>query len=129
MKTASPVTSRVLERALTLSILATVFFLLAVPARPQNPNGSMNGTITDASEAVVAGAEVTLTQAARNITLRASSEAYGTYSFPNLEPGLYDLTVSAPRFLTATQKAIPIDVGRQVRVDVRLEIGSLRCRR
>ena len=88
METASLVASRVLDWALTLSIPATVSFLLLVtPARSQNTNGMISGTITDASDAVVPGAQLPLTQAAHGITLRTTSEMHGAYSFPNLEPG------------------------------------------
>ena len=68
METASPVTSRVLDWALALSTLATVSFLLAAPAWSQNSNGMISGTITDASDAVVPGAAVTVNLSAHNVT-------------------------------------------------------------
>ena len=127
METAPPVTRRVLEWALTWWLSATtVLFLLLVPAAvwPQNPNSTISGTITDASDAAIPGAEISLTHPARNIRLKTVSGAFGSYSFPNLEPGSYDLTVSAARFGAATRKQITVGVSRQIRIDVKLDIGT-----
>src|SRR5690349_16275838 len=52
-------------------------------------NGSISGTVTDSTGAVIAGANMTLTNIATSARLTASTDAAGFYQFPNLPPGNY----------------------------------------
>lgn len=100
--------------------------LLLLPALAfgQSLNSSISGTVTDASGAVVPGAEMTLTSVARQISAKATSGSDGLYSFPNLIPGTYDLKVSAKGFKPVSHKNLEVSVSQNARVDVRLEVGT-----
>ena len=72
------------------------FFSLAGLA--QNANSSIKGTVTDTHGAVVSGATVTLSNVGTNQSLSTTSNADGFYTFVNLAPANYKLSVSASGF-------------------------------
>src|SRR3989442_1670776 len=79
--------------------------LMASAALAQNA-GSMRGTVTDSSGAVVPGASVTLTNDATKFARRAVSDSKGGYFFASVEPGAYTLTVEIQGFKTREVKGI-----------------------
>jgi hypothetical protein len=90
----------------------------------QSMNATISGTVSDASGAVVPGAEVTLTNVARNVSVKTTSASDGLYSFPNLVPGTYELKVTAAGFKPVVQRNIEVTVSQLARNDVRLEVGT-----
>ncbi len=90
----------------------------------QSQNSSISGTITDATGAVVPNADLTLTSVQRQTSVIAKSNSSGLYSFPNLEPGTYELKVTSVGFKPVLQRNITVTINQIVRVDVRLEVGS-----
>ena len=77
-------------RAITL--LSFLLFILA-PAFAQLSTGSMSGTVTDATGAVVARAKVTATHDSTGRALETVTSEGGLYAFPNLDVGAYTLTI------------------------------------
>ena len=90
----------------------------------QSQNSGISGTVTDPSGATVPGAEMTLTSLERQTTAKATVGSDGLYAFPNLEPGAYELKVSAPGFKAFTQTGITLVVNQIARLDVKLEVGT-----
>jgi hypothetical protein len=90
----------------------------------QSQNSGISGTITDPTGAVVAGAELTITSRSRNTTARAMTGSDGLYSFPNLQPGDYEMKVSAAGFKPLVQTGISLLVNQSARIDLKLELGS-----
>ncbi len=71
--------------------LLLLLVLFSTPLWSQAANGSLTGIVVDETAGVVPGAEVTLTsQASEKSFTKVSSEG-GTFTFPALVPGLYDL--------------------------------------
>ena len=100
--------------------------LLAAPAvRAQVLYGSLVGTVQDSSGAVVPAATVTATHTGTGQVHTTTSSSTGGYSLPNLLPGAYDLTVTAPGFRAFTQKNVNVTVNTVRREDVRLELGQV----
>jgi hypothetical protein len=66
--------------------------------------GSVSGMVVDQSGAVVAGAVVKLARGDKSIEARTDDN--GQYSFANISPGLFELTVSAPTFATQTSPGV-----------------------
>src|SRR5258706_5436461 len=66
-----------------------------------SPTGSISGTLKDPSGAVVPGARLTLVGKATGTRLTATSDANGSYQFPQLTPAEYTLTAEANRFKKA----------------------------
>jgi hypothetical protein len=92
----------------------------------QSQNSSISGQVTDPSGAVIVGAVVTVTSAERQSTGKVTTAADGRYSFPNLEPGAYELQVEAAGFRTFVQRGITLVANQTVRIDPGLQVGEAR---
>src|SRR5688572_29560571 len=107
-------------------VVALLSLLPVAPLMAQTATtASLSGRITDAQGAVVPGATITLTDRATTQARTAVSDSAGRYAFPNVRPGLYDLSVTLPGFKTATRTGLIFEVTRAVTQDVMLEIGGL----
>ena len=87
--------------------------------------GVISGIITDPNGAVVPGVTVIATEEATGIRSTAVTDAKGFYSFPTLAIGTYDVTVSHPGFRDFRENAITLNVNGAVRVDVKLQVGTV----
>jgi hypothetical protein len=109
-----------------LAILCTAFALALLSPqtlRAQADLGSIGGTVTDVTGAVVAAAKVTVTNnetGAQRVTVTNST---GGYSVNQLNPGSYQLSIAASGFATALQK-ISVTVGSQNSINVKLAVAS-----
>ena len=97
---------------------------LFTPVHAQVAGGTLLGTVTDGSGAVVAGAQITIQDIATGILRTAPTNGSGSYSAPNLLPGTYSITVSAAGFATEVQSGIEITVGSQILINVKLKPGT-----
>jgi hypothetical protein len=86
--------------------------------------GQVVGTVMDASGAAIAGAEVTLTDTATNEPRTSMSNDAGRYVFPNIPPGIYNITINKPGFRLAKLTDQQVVVAETRTYDVKLEIGS-----
>ena len=94
-------------------------------AQSEIGSATLNGVVTDPSNAVVAGAKVTVHSAATGLTRSMETTNAGLYRFGGLPAGNYDLTIEAPGFKTAAQKEILLTVGAVVTIDAKLEVGGI----
>jgi hypothetical protein len=85
--------------------------------------GSVSGVVRDQSGAVIAGAELLLVNPGQQTEYRTHSDKWGSFSFPNLPVGQYDLTISAPGF-TTERKTLTIDADSALDADAKLAIGT-----
>ncbi len=102
---------------------AVTSFLLLLPAAAQT-SGTLRGSVKDPSDAVVPNAKVTATQQATKVTRSSNTDAAGSFVFPVLPVGAYDLEVEAGGFKKYQQKDINIDIGRVAVVEVKLTVGA-----
>lgn len=105
--------------------LCFVLFLTIGSALAQvGGTGSIQGTVTDPSGGVVAGATVTATNAATGQeTTRTTTDA-GFFAITLLTPGDYSLTVKAAGFQTLTEPHVVVDALATVGVSPKLQIGA-----
>ena len=101
--------------------LMTVVFSLSLAAQGV---GTIDGTVLDASDAAVPGAPIVLKNVATGVTANGSSSQEGYFTFSDLTPGEYSLTVSASGFKEWQQGSIVLAVGQHVTVRPRLEVGA-----
>src|SRR5436190_1993418 len=87
--------------------------------------GTILGTITDSSSAVVAKAKVTVTNTATSINQVTESNDDGNYTVPYLRPGTYRITVEAAGFQKAVVDNINLAVDQNVRVDAIMKAGTV----
>ena len=99
-------------------------FALQVPANCQVLYGSMVGTATDPSGAVIPAATVTATSTGTGQTRSDTTDSSGRYNLTNLLPGTYDLSVVAKGFQTLKQSGINITPNTVQRVDVQMQVGA-----
>jgi hypothetical protein len=105
---------------LTGSLLATG----AVSAFAQSPTGSIAGTVTDASGAIVPNAKVVIKNQDTGQTQNLTSDGGGRYVAPQLTPGQYSVQVTAAGFTPSQQDNITINVQETHPVDIKLSVGS-----
>src|SRR5947209_13105209 len=116
------------RRTIRLSSWAAALFCVAAfafPATAQSNKGTIVGTVTDPNGAVVKGAKVTATNVATNKTGEATTGDSGTYTIPELDPGLYRVTVDAQGFSQAAVEQVKIDTSSRQAVDVVLTAGNV----
>lgn len=87
--------------------------------------GSITGLVADPQGASVPGADVVLTDMATNGKQTTSTNDSGRYTFPVVNPGLYDIIVSKTGFKVAKMAQQKISIGVVLTVNVTLEVGSL----
>jgi hypothetical protein len=87
--------------------------------------GSITGTVTDSTGAVIPNAEVQVTNQGTNVSRAVNSGDSGTFEVPNLNAGTYKVTSKAAGFKTFTVEGIDVAALRTVRVDVRMEVGEV----
>lgn len=109
-------------RSAVLAVFAT-FNLVSLQA--QVDTGSITGTVTDTSGAVVSGAKVTLLNEGTGASLSNTVGATGNYEFSPVRIGLYTIDAAAKGFKTEVQKHIPVDASARVLVNLKLEPGSV----
>ncbi len=107
-------------------LLAVLLLLaLAAPASAQVLYGSIVGTVTDQTDAVVPKATVTITNKATGLSRETTSDEAGRYSLLTVLAGSYDLKVTASGFKVQTRTDVAVTINTVSRVDLRLEVGGL----
>jgi hypothetical protein len=91
----------------------------------QSERGNITGVVTDATGAVVPNAAVVITSRATNIPESVSTTSSGDYNAPNLAPGNYQVVITAAGFKRFVASDVTLTAGSTVRVDGRLEIGTV----
>ena len=107
-----------------LSSLAIVILLVATLPLRAATGGSISGTLTDASGAVIPEAILSLVNITQRTTYQAVSGRQGLYCFPNLPVGHYELTISATRFATQRRTNLTVDTDSALRVDAKLSVAT-----
>ena len=87
--------------------------------------GTILGTVTDTSGAIVSNAKVTVTNTAKNVALQTVTSSAGDFNAPSLNPGTYKVVVEAPGFQKSVTNTITLTVDQKVRVDVSLKPGAV----
>jgi hypothetical protein len=90
----------------------------------QVAGASLSGTVTDPSGATISGAQILVKNLATGVTRDLQSGVAGFYAVPNLLPGTYEVTVSAPGFATAVRTGITLTVGAQQVLNLALSVGA-----
>ncbi|HEY2467705.1 MAG TPA: TonB-dependent receptor [Terracidiphilus sp.] len=102
--------------------LLTVF--CAISARAQYEDGSLTGTIHDATGAVLSNATVSVTNLNTGIVTKVMTNGSGDYVVPSLRVGAYGVKAEASGFAAAEAQNIQIAVGGRQRIDLTLTVGQ-----
>jgi hypothetical protein len=112
-------------RKMLASLMAILLFVLAGGAMAQETTATVTGQVTDSAGAVVADAEVTLTNLGTRETRTTKSGDDGYYSLTFIVPGFYDLSIKAQGFKEHQRKAIELFVNDRKTLNVSLEPGAV----
>jgi Carboxypeptidase regulatory-like domain len=110
-------------RLIIFSCVAMLLLNLAAHAQLAG-NGSIQGSVADATGAVIEGATVTATSNSTQVEHSAATGGNGLYSFPNLDIGTYTLDVTAQGFQHYRQSNIVLEVGSSIAVNVNMTVGE-----
>ena len=111
-----------------LSCLAFGFIVLICAARTASAQvlyGSIVGTLTDETGAVVPKAVVTVKNTSTGLSREAKTDNAGYYSIPNLPEGTYELSVNAGGFKPYTQKGLSVPINSVTRANVVIAVGAV----
>jgi len=107
---------------LALAITFLLFSTLLL-AQTNVGNGSIQGSVTDPSGAVVSGAKVTISEKSKGVSSVRTSDSKGSYTSGSLIPGVYSVRVEAPGFKT-TEVPVTVQVDNTANANVKLEVGQ-----
>lgn len=102
-----------------------VLSVLSLSAFGQTSRGTVTGTVTDATGAIVAGAKVEISNAGTGLKRSTVSNQSGLYRFDGVELGTYTLSVTQEGFKVFTAKDLNVDANRTSTIDTRLEVGAV----
>jgi len=107
------------------SSLAIFFWLFTGMLHAQTSNGSIDGTVTDASGAAVPSASVTVRNMDTGVTQKTTTTDAGIYSVPNLPPGRYAVTVEAASLKKLTQEGVTVVTGTATALNLTMQVGGV----
>ena len=116
-------TRSILRIAATLSML--LLFHYASPAFGQAEQGTLTGTVTDTTGAVVKGAKVTVRNTATQVTSSTLSTESGLYTIPYLTPGTYNVSAESSGFSVTEIVGVNLTVNLTARIDIALKPGAV----
>jgi hypothetical protein len=116
--------NKLFRTALVLAFVACASSLLIVTASAQSVYGSIFGTVSDKSGAVIPNATITVTDEAKGIVVTVTSNGAGDFSVPHLIPDVYDLKVVAKGFSPFETKGIKVEADTAPRIDPTMDVGS-----
>jgi hypothetical protein len=112
----------------TSCALTSLFFLMillvCVPGKAQLTESTLKGSVADATGSVQHAA-ILVTNEETGINRTAAGNDDGSFTVPNLSPGLYTVQVRVKGYKTFEQRGIELNVGKTSEVNVRLEIGQV----
>jgi hypothetical protein len=120
---AVPAFKRLSSNSILMVLLCIV--LCAAPAIGQQTLGSVNGTVTDSSGAVVQGVAVKVRAVATNLEVTAETKPDGSFSLADLPIGIYEVTFSKDGFQTAIYPEIIVQGSRTATVNANLKPGKI----
>jgi hypothetical protein len=113
------------HRVWALCCVLLVLCCLVPMATGQETTAGLQGVVKDPTGAVVANATVELSGPALMTPKKQQTDGTGAYHFTTLPPGVYTLSVTAPKFRTYKQTGIDLSAGRLPVIDVQMQIGTV----
>jgi len=118
---------RVRSRRVLFALLCVGLLTMWAPqsAQAQVLYGTLLGNVTDSTGAAITGATVVATNSGTGIAKTATTDNTGSYRLSDLEPGAYEVSVTANRFAKETSKGIVLQANAEFRFDAELKPASV----
>ncbi len=113
-----------LQRCMRQGFVVLGALLLSLAAAAQGSFGTITGTVTDSTGAVVVGAKVTVTNTQTGVSRALTTDAAGRYNAPNLTPGKYTIHAQANGFKAFVRQGVMVDVGQSIQIGCTLQLGA-----
>jgi len=107
-----------------ISLAMMMLSLAPLSLAAQQPTGSIEGLVTDPQGAIVTNATITIRNTATGLTRTVKAGDDGRYTASQLPPGVYEVKATAENFKTSVASDVKVDVGSNVPLDIKLEIGG-----
>jgi hypothetical protein len=107
-----------------LATVLPVLLSITVAFAQEGNNGTLSGTASDPSGALVPGVAITAKNIVTGVTATALTNESGTYRFPSLQPGTYDATAMLTGFQTQTVR-LTLGTAQAVRQNFLMQVGNL----
>lgn len=116
--------SKLRKRTIRVTILIFASFALSLPALAQS-TATLQGTVTDTSNAAVPGARVVVHNQATGVERTTQTDQSGAYLVSGLLPGVYNVTVSAGGFQSFVIRDLKLDVATTITENAQLKVGEV----
>lgn len=111
-------------RRVVLGVILLASFI-PVPLAAQAVTGTILGSVTDDSGALLPGVVVTITHTDTGLVRTVTTDSAGEYTAPSLPTGTYSVTAELQGFKTVTVPSIHLGVDQRVRINAKLEVGAV----
>jgi hypothetical protein len=98
---------------------------LSASSYAQTVGGTISGTVTDPSGAIIPGVQVSIKDLATAVVRTVSTGNAGFYTAPNLLPGTYQITAAVSGFFTAVQSGVVVTVGAEQVINIQMRVGAV----
>ena len=112
------------RRIRTALLLAALSVSIVGPAAAQLTSGTIQGTVTDQTGAVLPGVDVTVQNVNTGLSRTLVTSEVGRYEAPNLQVGSYEVTATLAGFTPVSRKGITLTVGRTAVINLSLSVGA-----
>ena len=108
-----------------LSYFFVILMLAASFSKAQTTTASFQGTVADATGAVLPGAQVTASNVETGLKRTMTTSDEGRFLLSELPPGSYEITVTLPGFDTLVRKGMTLTVGQQASLRLTMNVGTV----
>jgi hypothetical protein len=109
----------------TLLAFSVAFVVSGSAVSAQTIRGTVTGTVTDSTGAVLPGVTVTLTNTATGISLNGVANQQGAYTIPLVPPGTYDVVAELSGFKKYVRTGVVVEIAQTTRLDIPLQVGTV----
>jgi len=110
---------------LRVVVMALIVIGLGSHGYAQSNRGTISGSIVDINGASIADAKVIATNTETRVVTETVSTGEGNYRLPELPPGTYTLSVTAPNFKTGERTEVRVEINTVAALDIVLEAGAI----
>src|SRR6267143_2108024 len=118
-------TSRGVVSSIAMIAVLVASFFVPILLHAQAAGATLSGMVTDPSNAAVPNTNVSIKNIETEISREVTTNEAGFYNAPNLSPGVYEVSASAPGFSKLVQTNITLTVGAQQVLNLSLRVGEV----
>src|SRR5512135_131668 len=101
-----------------------IFMISPLAGMAQTTTAAFQGTVTDSTGGVLAGAQVTASNVETGMKRTATTNAEGRYLLSQLPPGSYQITATMDGFETLVRNGLTLTVGQQANLSLSMKVGT-----